>query len=95
MAYEANREVAQRENQMSQDERNMQNNENNLNNAAKVAKASGNPYAMAAGAAYEKINAATDGMLGRAGAKAMTQANKMTPGGNQVQNAFLYSHHQL
>ena len=88
MAYEANREGDQRENQMSQDERNIQNNANNIRNAAEVAMASGNPYAMAAGAAVKAADKLTGGKSTEMAGKALNQANKMAPGGNQVQNSL-------
>lgn len=88
MAYEANREGDQRENQMSQDERNIQNNANNIRNAADVAMASGNPYAMAAGAAVKAADKLTGGKSTEMAGKALNQANKMAPGGNQVQNSL-------
>ena len=88
MAYEANREGDQRENQMSQDERNVQNNANNIRNAAEVAMASGNPYAMAAGAAVKAADKITGGKSTEMAGKALNQANKMAPGGNQVQNSL-------
>ena len=88
MAYEANREGDNRENQMSQDERNIKNNANNIRNAAEVAKASGNPYAMAAGAAVQAADKLTGGKSTEMAAKALNNANKMAPGGNQVQNSL-------
>ena len=88
MAYEATREGDQRENQMSQDERNIQNNANNIRNAAEVAMASGNPYAMAAGAAVKAADKLTGGKSTEMAVKALNQANKMAPGGNQVQNSL-------
>ena len=88
MAYEAKREGDQRENQMSQDERNIQNNANNVKNAAEVAMASGNPYAMAAGAAVKAADKLTGGKSTEMLGKAINQANKQTPGGDKIQDSL-------
>ena len=88
MAYEAKREGDQRENQMSQDERNIQNNANNVRNAADVAIASGNPYAMAAGAAVKAADKWSGGKSSEMLGKAINQANKQTPGGDMVQDSL-------
>ena len=88
MAYEAKREGDQRENQMSQDERNIQNNANNVRNAAEVAMASGNPYAMAAGAAVKAADKLTGGKSTEMLGKAINQANKQTPGGDKIQDSL-------
>ena len=63
------------------------NNANNIRNAADVAIASKNPYAMAAGGAVKAADKITGGKSTEALGKAMTKANKMTPGGNKIQNA--------
>lgn len=93
MAYEANRQNSSRQGQpqqqpQSQDERNVQNNANNIRNAAKVAKASGNPYAMAAGKAVEMADKISGGKSTEMAGKALNRANKMMPGGQQAQNAL-------
>ena len=71
----------------AQDARSTQNNANNVRNAADVAIASKNPYAMAAGAAVKGADKLTGGKSTEAIGKAMTTANKITPGGNRMQNA--------
>ena len=63
------------------------NNANNIRNAADVAIASKNPYAMAAGGAVKAADKITGGKSTEALGKAMTKANKMSPGGNKIQNA--------
>lgn len=88
MAYEAKKEGDQRENQMTQDERNVQNNVNNIKNAAEVAKASGNPYAVAAGVAVQAADKVTGGKSTELLGKALNQANKNTPGGKQLQKGL-------
>lgn len=73
--------------QKSQDEINAENNANNLRNAAEVAANSSNPYAKAAGHAVKAVDKFTGGKaLNKAGAQ-MNKINKMTPGGQQLQNA--------
>ena len=71
----------------SQDEINSENNANTIRNAAKVAKATKNPYAMAAGAAVEGLDKVTGGKSTEMLGKAMTKINKTAPGGKQVQDA--------
>ena len=93
MAYEANRQNSSGQGQsqqqpQSQDERNVKNNANNIRNAAKVAKASGNPYAMAAGKAVEMADKISGGKSTEMAGKALNKANKMAPGGQQAQNAL-------
>ena len=63
-----------------------QNNAKNLRNAADVAMATKNPYAMAAGAAVKTADKVTGGKSTEALGKAMTQANKVSPAGKQMQN---------
>ena len=69
-----------------EDERSTENNANNIRNAADVAIASKNPYAMAAGAAVKAADKITGGKSTEMAAKGMTRANKMAPGGRNVQN---------
>lgn len=87
MAYEEN-SGDQRENQMTQDERNIQNNANNVRNAAEVAIASGNPYAMAAGAAVKAADKISGGKSSEMLGKQINQANKQTPGGDKIQDSL-------
>lgn len=86
MAYEAKREGDQRENQMSQDERNIQNNKQTVKNAAEVAMASGHPYAVAAGAAVKAADKITGGKSSEMLGKAVNQATKHSPAGRKLQN---------
>ena len=71
----------------TQDEINAENNANNIKNAADVAIASKNPYAMAAGYAIKGLDKMTGGKSTQAMGNAMNKANKMTPGGQQIQKA--------
>ena len=77
MAYEEN-SGDQRENQMTQDERNIQNNANNVRNAAEVAIASGNPYAMAAGAAVKAADKISGGKSSEMLGKQINQAKNLS-----------------
>ena len=70
----------------AQKERDTQNNANNIRNAADVAIASKNPYAMAAGGAVKAADKITGGKSTEALGKAMTNANRVTPGGQNMQN---------
>lgn len=72
--------------QKSQDEINAENNANNLRNAADVAIATKNPYAMAAGYAVKGLDKVTGGKSTQAMGKALNKANKIAPGGKQIQN---------
>ena len=87
MAYEARRESSNSGDKEAQDARANANNAKNIRNAADVAIASKNPYAMAAGAAVKAADKITGGKSTEALGKGMTKANKMTPGGNRIQNA--------
>ena len=73
---------------MTQDERNIQNNANNVRNAAEVAIASGNPYAMAAGAAVKAADKISGGKSSEMLGKQINQANKQTPGGDKIQDSL-------
>ena len=75
------------QNNSPEDKRNTENNTKNLRNAADVAIASKNPYAMAAGAIVKGADKLTGGKSTEALGKAMTQANKSTPGGKKIQKA--------
>ena len=88
-SYEANRggSSAEMDDKEAQDARSNANNANNIRNAADVAIASKNPYAMAAGAAVKAADKITGGKSTDALAKGMTKANKMAPGGRNVQDA--------
>lgn len=88
MAYEAKREGSfNSDDKQAQEARANANNAKNIRNAADVAIASKNPYAMAAGAAVKAADKITGGKSTEALGKGMTKANKITPGGNRVQNA--------
>ena len=83
MAYQA-----VRSNDRDEDvERSNANNTRNVRNAADVAMASGNPYAMAAGAAVKGLDKISGGRASEAIGKGMTTANRIAPGGRIVQNA--------
>ena len=86
MAYQARRDDSN--NQMSQDERNIKNNTQNVRNAAEVAMASGNPYAMAAGAIVKGADKITGGKSSEMLGKAINQVNRNTPGGQQLQEGL-------
>lgn len=81
MAYQANRSYDREE----EDARSTANNANNIRNAADVAIATKNPYAMAAGAAVKVADKVTGGKSSEMLGKGMTAANKIAPGGRQVQ----------
>lgn len=93
MAYSANRgdnydaSQSYSDQKKAEDARSTQNNAKNIRNAADVAIASKNPYAMAAGAAVKAADKITGGKSTEMLGKGMTQANKMTPGGNRMQRA--------
>lgn len=87
MAYEANRdneELSPEEQKMRAD----QNNANNVRNAADVAIASGVPHAVVAGAAVKAADKVTGGKSSEALGKALTNANRMAPGGRSRQEAL-------
>lgn len=76
MANEDKRTKAQRE---------TENNANNIRNAADVAIATKNPYAVAAGTAVKAADKLTGGRSTQALGRAMTTANKFSPGGRKIQ----------
>ena len=82
MAYEANRSGDPE----LEKERNDANNANNIRNAADVAIASGNPYAAGAGLAVKGVDAVTGGKGSEIAGKALTNANKVVPGGKKLQD---------
>lgn len=84
MTYEARRNDDVDEDLEKQ--RNDANNARNVRNAADVAIASGNPYAVAAGAAVKGADKITGGRSTEMLGKGLTQANKMAPGGRHVQD---------
>lgn len=87
MAYEAQRDGF--ENQAkSEDQRNIENNTKAVRSASDVAIASGNPYAMAAGAAAKTASKLTDGQSDEVLAKALNNTNKNVPGGHMVQQGL-------
>ncbi len=83
MAYEANRY----DDPELEKARNDANNANNIRNAADVAIASGNPYAVGAGAVVKGLDKATGGASSEALGKAVSTANKVSPVGKSLQNA--------
>ena len=90
MAYEARRSEDSLDEQL-QEQRNTTNNANNVRNASSVAMASGVPHAMAVGAAVKAADKVTGGKSSEAIGKALNQANKMTPLGNQNQNLSIHN----
>lgn len=85
--YKAQRNDVEEQPQKTQDEIDTENNANNIKNAAEVAANSANPYAKAAGYAVKGLDKITGGKSTEALGKTMTKANKMAPGGRQIQNA--------
>ena len=85
MAYQARHTDS---NNNAEIERNNKNNANNVRNAAKVAQATGNPYAVAAGKAVDLADKVTGGKSSEALGKALTKANQNTPGGRQLQEGL-------
>ncbi len=88
MAYEAKRDGSNNQQEMSQEERNVKNNTQNVKNAAEVAMASGNPYAMAAGAVVKGADKLTGGKSSEMLGKAVNQVTKTSPGGKQLQDGL-------
>ena len=86
MAYQANRNSSAGYDDSDQKARNDANNAKNIRNAADVAIASKNPYAAAVGGAVKAADKITGGKSTEALGKAMTKANKMTPGGQRIQD---------
>lgn len=80
MAYEANRDSD------AEKQRNDANNAQNVRNAADVAIATGNPYAVAAGAAVKGADKLTGGKASQTIGKGMTTINKYSPMGGKVQD---------
>jgi len=81
------REKTEAEKKKEEKERADANNANNIRNAADVAIASKNPYAMAAGGIVKAADKFTGGKSTEMLGKAMTRANKMSPGGRRIQDA--------
>ena len=81
MAYEARRDDD------LEKMRNDQNNANNVRNAADVAMASGNPYAMAAGAAVKIGDRVSGGKVSQELGRGLSKVNEHAPLGNRVQDA--------
>ena len=75
------------EQRAAEDARSTQNNANTILNSADVAIATGNPYAVAAGAAVKAADKITGGASTQALGKVMTKANRTAPGGRSVQRA--------
>lgn len=73
--------------EQAEDARSTANNAKNIRNAADVAIATKNPYAVAAGGIVKGADALTGGKSTEMLGEGMTQANKMTPGGDKIQDA--------
>ncbi len=65
-----------------------QKNANNIRNAANVAIATKNPYATAAGAAVKTADKLTNGKSSETLGKALSKANQLAPGGQNLQDAL-------
>ena len=63
-------------------------NANNIRNAANVAIATKNPYAAAAGAAVKTADTLTSGKASEGLGKALSKANQIAPGGQNLQDAL-------
>lgn len=63
-------------------------NANNIRNAANVAIATKNPYAAAAGATVKAADALTSGKASEGLGKALSKANQIAPGGQNLQDAL-------
>lgn len=71
----------------TQDEINAENNANTIKNAAEVASNSANPYAKAIGTAVKMADKYSGGKATQKLGETMNKANKIAPGGRQIQNA--------
>ena len=71
--------------EVTEEERHDLNNAKNVKAASEVAIASGNPYAMAAGAAIKGADKLTDGKASEAIGKTITTVNKHSIGGRRIQ----------
>ena len=85
MAYRANRDGELNDEELEVDRAN-NNNANGIRNAASIAIASKNPSAMLAGGTVKLADKLTDGMSTDALAKGLTKANKLMPGGRNIQD---------
>ena len=84
MAYRANRD-GELDEELEIDRAN-NNNANDIRNAASIAIASKNPSAMLAGGTVKLADKLTDGKSTAALAKGLTKANKLMPGGRNIQD---------
>ncbi len=87
MAYEAQRDGFENQSK-TEDQRNIENNTKAVRAASDVAIASGNPYAMAAGAAAKGASKLTNGESDEVLAKALNNTNKNMPGGHMLQQGL-------
>ena len=78
----------QREAKKAEQQRNAANNAETIRNAADVAIASKNPYGVAAGGAVKAADALTGGKASELAGKGLAAANKISPGGKQLQNGI-------
>lgn len=85
MAYRANRDGELNDEELEIDRAN-NNNANDIRNAASIAIASKNPSAMLAGGTVKLADKLTDGKSTDALAKGLTRANKLMPGGRNIQD---------
>ena len=81
-------ELSRSEQKKAENARADANNAQNIRNAADVAIATKNPYAVAAGTAVKAVDAATGGAGSEVLGKALTVANKVTPGGKLAQKGL-------
>ena len=84
---EASGDMSNEDAEQSEDARSTANNAKNIRNAADVAIATKHPYAVAAGGIVKGADALTGGKSTEMLGESMTQANKMTPGGDKIQDA--------
>ncbi len=84
------REMTEGEKRKAERKRQDENNANTIKNAADVAIASKNPYAMAAGGIVKAADKASGGKSTELLGKAMTTANRVSPGGRRIQKASNY-----
>ena len=87
MGYQAHRNDEDDEKQ-AEYERAKQNNADTLRNASDVAMASGNPYAMAAGAAVKAADKITGGKSSEMIGGAVAKTNQHAPGGKMLQGGL-------
>lgn len=84
MSYQARRDGEY----VRSEEIDAQKNANNIRNAANVAIATKNPYAAAAGATVKAADKITSGKASEGLGKALSKANQIAPGGQNLQDAL-------